>query len=220
MTDELFSFLDSLSRNNNREWFAAEKPRYEALRARWTAELQQMIDALAEYDPTLAHVEARTCLYRIYRDIRFSKDKSPFKTYFSALVSPRGRHTDRGAYYVHVGADECGLYGGVWNPPSPMLKKLRKAIVDNIEEFEQIISEPRLQKLFPGWYGSALKTVPKGYDRNHPQAALLRLTEYGRFHECGRSFFLDPSWPLRAAEIMSALTPLINFLNYSIDEEV
>ena len=62
--------------------------------------------------------------------------------------------------------------------------------------------------------------MPKGYDRNHPQAALLRLTEYGRFHECGRSFFLDPSWPLRAAEIMSALTPLINFLNYSIDEEV
>lgn len=214
-----FEFLEGLRDNNNREWFALHKPEYEAIRQSWIADIQRLIDIMAaEFDPSLAHVDAKDCLYRIYRDIRFSPDKTPYKTYFSALLSPGGRHWDKAAYYIHCGVDECALYGGVWCPPPPMLRKLRAAIVDNIDEFREIISDPELERLYPGWFGRKLKTTPKGYDRNHPEAELLRLTEYGKAHALTRSFFENPGWPEKAAGIFRVLKPLMEFLNYSIDE--
>ena len=218
-----YPFLDALEANNDRAWCAEHRDEYDTLRAQWISQIQLLIDTMAStYAPELAGVEAKSCLYRIYRDIRFSNDKSPFKTYFSALVSPRGRHFDGACYYIHLGGGnfaENGLYGGVWHPESAVLRKLRKAIVDNSEEFHEIIDNPELKRLFPGWYGERLKTIPKGYDKNHPEAELLKLKEYGRYHHCDRAFFEDPEWPVRAARILAVLKPLNDFLNYSINEE-
>lgn len=216
-----FEFLTELAANNNREWFAAHRAEYEAVRAWWIAGIQRVIDAMAaDYEPGFARLDARDCLYRINRNLRFSKDKTPYKTYLSALISPRGRHYDKAAYYIHLGLDESGLYAGVWCPESAVLRKLRNAIVDNIEEFEGIISAPGLEKNFPGWWGRSLKTIPQGWPKDHPQAALLRLQEYGRFHRVDRSFFELPDWPERAAALLKYTKPLNDFLNYSIDEEV
>ncbi len=214
----LYNFLENLAANNNREWFNAHKPEYQQLREAWIADVQRLIDNMARFDPSLAHVDARNCLYRIYRDTRFSPDKTPYKTYFSALISPTGRHCDRACYYFHQGVDESALYGGVWCPEPAMLKKLRKAIVDNIEEFREIVENPELVKEFPGWYGRQLKTAPKGYDRDHPDIEFLRLTEFGKCHYLDRSFFDDPQWPERAASLFALLKPMNDFLNYSIDE--
>lgn len=214
----IFTFLDSLKENNNREWFNAHKPEFDRLRQGWIADVQRVINALGKVEPSLAHVQARDCVYRIYRDTRFSPDKTPYKTYFSSLISPTGRHCDRACWYIHLGADECALYGGVWMPDSTILKKLRKAIVDNIDEFRAIINTPEMQRLYPGWYGAKLKTAPKGYDRNHPDIDLLRLTEFGKEHMLDRSFFDNPDWPEKAADILAVLKPMCDFLNYSIDE--
>ncbi len=215
---ELFTYLDSLRANNNREWFNAHRAEFDILRQQYISDVQRLINALGKVEPSLARVEARDCVYRIYRDTRFSPDKTPYKTYFSALISPTGRHCDRACWYLHVGADECAVYGGVWMPESKVLKKLRKAIVDNIDEFREIIGTPQVEKLFPGWYGATLKTAPKGYDRNHPDIDLLRLTEYGKMHALDRAFFDDPQWPEKAAAMMAVLKPMCDFLNYSIDE--
>lgn len=223
---ELYRFLEELGTNNNRDWFKANKPRYEELRELWLADVDRMIAAMAEWWPQLRGVTARQCAYRIYRDTRFSLDKTPLKTYFSAGISPAGRATHSAGFYLHCGPEafdaniDSGLYGGIWCPASPELKKLRKAIVDNIEEFEEILAEPNLQKYFPQWCGETLKTVPKGYDRNHPQAALLRRKDYGRFRHEPLSFFADPSWPEKSAELFSYLFPLLRFLDYSLKEEV
>ncbi len=215
---EIFRFLDDLTVNNNREWFAANKERYEACRRQWIRYIQRCIDTMASSEPTLRGVDASNCLYRIYRDTRFSHDKTPYKTHFSALISPTGRHCDRACWYVHAGVDECALYGGVWQPEGPVLKKLRKAIVDNIDEFREIIDAPEVKKLFPEWWGRQLKTAPQGYDRNHPDIDLLRLTEFGKAHTLDRDFFNDNRWPEKAAGIMLVLKPMCDFLNYSIDE--
>lgn len=217
---ELYSFLDELAANNNREWFAANKSRYDTLRDKWTRDIQCLIDNMARWEPALSHVQARDCLYRIYRDTRFSSDKTPYKTFFSALISPWGRKTEKASYYIHVGVDETAVYGGVWCPPSPMLKKLRKAIVDNIDEFRDILAEPRLEKLFPGWWGPQLKTAPKGYDRNHPDIDLLRLTEFGKCHNLTRADLEQPGWIEKVSDLFSVLKPMVDFLNYSIDEEI
>lgn len=217
-----YPFLNALAANNDRTWFAEHRSEYDALRAQWIGQLQRLIDAMASsYAPELAGLEAKNCLYRIYRDIRFSNDKSPFKTYFSALISPRGRHYDGACYYVHVGGGplaENGLYGGLWHPEAPVLRKVRKAIIDNIEEFHGIIDSPELNREFPGWYGDRLKTIPKGYDKDHPEAEILRLKEYGRFHSCSQAFFESEDWPERAAALFALVKPLNDFLNYSIEE--
>ena len=215
---QLFDFLDNLAVNNDRQWFAENRQLYDCLRKQWLADLQTLIGQMAQSEPALRHTDAASCAYRIYRDIRFSHDKSPFKTYFSALISPHGRHTDRACWYLHMGADECGIYGGLWNPPGPMLRKVRQAVVDNVDEFRQIIATPPLPELYPEWYGAQLKTVPKGFDRNHPDADLLRLKEYGRCHSLSRGFFDNSEWPGELAGIAMTLKPMIDFLNYSIDE--
>lgn len=217
---ELFDFLKRLSANNNREWFAANKPEYLRLRALWEADINRLIGYMSEWEPRFANLTAKTTAYRIYRDIRFSPDKTPFKTFFSAAFSQYGKSTHRACYYLHMdGTEEGGVYGGVWCPDSRMLRKLRKAIVDNVEEFEEIINNPELKKTYPDWYGERLKTVPKGYDRNHPLAEYLRLKEYGRFAPVAPQTFCDPSWPEIISEKFHIIQPLIEFLNYSIDEE-
>lgn len=231
---ELYDFLRELGSRQDRNWFKANKATYDRLRALWIVDIDRLIDRCAQWWPEVKGQTGASSVYRIYRDTRFSADKSPYKTYFSASVSPYGRSSQgvhMPGFYIQVGpgrdggatdgyeADSSGLYGGVWCPEPKVLKKIRKAIVDNIEEFEEIANEPELNRLFPGWVGNKLKTVPKGYDRNHPQAALLRLKDYGRFMPLGMDFFSDPDWPETAAAHLHLLYPLMRFFEYTITEE-
>ena len=223
----LYDFLRALSQNNNRDWFKANKAEYDELRALWLADIDRLIGHMGEWDAAMRGLTARQCVYRIYRDTRFSPDKTPYKLYFSAGFGHGGKASHGAGYYLQMGPEgfgrdiQSGLYGGIWCPEAPVLKKLRKAIVDNIEEFEEIISAPMVKRYFPEWCetANALKTVPKGYDRNHPQAALLRLKEYGRYYPADERFFLDPEWPAKASELFSYLKPLIDFIDYSVNEE-
>lgn len=216
----LFTFFDQLRSNNTRPWFAEHKAEYQDLRNAWLSDIDTMMTAMSQWEPWLAHQTARQCAYRIYRDTRFSPDKTPFKLNFSAAFAPSGKSDPHAAYYIETGLrpNGSGLYGGVYCPEPATLKKLRHAIVDNIEEFEQIIHNPELEKEFPGWIGQRLKTIPKGWEKGHPQTALLQLKEYGKAHFCNKQYFLDPAWPQRSAHLFSLLKPLIDFLNYSIDE--
>ncbi len=222
----LYDFLGRLRDNNNREWFKANKAEYDELRALWLADIDVMLAHMSEWWPSLRSVTAKGCAYRIYRHTRFSLDKTPLKTYFSAGTGLNGRSSHDPGFYLQLGpsrgsdGDESGLYGGLWCPDAPTLKKVRKAIVDNIEEFEEIVHAPEVEKFFPGWCGRMLKTIPKGYDRSHPQAHFLRMLEYGKFYPAGEDFFYDPSWPVRAAGLFSHLRPFVEFLDYSIKEEV
>lgn len=218
----LFDFLEEVSRNNDRTWLAANRSRYDDLREAWLADLGRLIALCGEWEPGCGPSDPRRAAYRFARDTRFSPDKSPYKTFFSAAFGPRGRMEPYAGYYIQTGLCSekwgSGLYGGVYCPPSAVLRKLRHAIVDNIEEFTDIINEPQLRLLYPGWCGESLKTIPKGWDRNHPQADLLRLKDYGRFMAADRRWWCDPCWPERAADALRPLKPLVDFLNYSIDE--
>lgn len=213
----LYRFLEKLSQNNDREWFRANRAEYDELRSLWMEDLDRLILLMAKEIPALARQNAKSCAFRIYRDTRFSTDKRPFKDYFSATINPEGRKPHGAGYYLQMGPHEDnGLYGGIWCPDSKTLNTLRREIVANIEEFEEALSNPEIEKLFPSWCGTSLKTAPKGWDKNHPQIELLRLKEYGKFNPCKPEFFLDPSWPEISAERLLLLKPFVDFLDYSI----
>ncbi|MBD5200339.1 MAG: DUF2461 domain-containing protein [Bacteroidales bacterium] len=219
---QIFDFLGRLAANNNRDWFKEHKSEFDDLRQNWMEQLDALRTKMSQWDPDLLRQPLADLPYRIYRDTRFSPDKTPYKTYFAAVLSPWGRKSFRPCYYLQMGASswsKSGLFGGMYCPPSDVLKKVRAAIVDNIDEFEEIINRPELKKLFPGWFGDALKTVPKGYDRNHPQAEILKQKDFGKAHIVDDKFFLDDNWIDRTSEIFSVLKPLNDFFNYSIDEE-
>lgn len=219
----LYDFLRRLEQNNNRPWFNAHRTEFDDLRTRWYADLDRVIAAMTEWEPGMATQRASTAAYRIYRDTRFSADKSPYKPYFSAAFSPLGRKSDQAGYYLEMSPcpeHGAGLYGGIWCIERPMLTKLRHAIVDNIEEWEEIVNSPAMLRDFPDWCSTTLKTIPKGWERNHPQAFYLRMTNYGKYRPCPESFFADPAWPERTAELFHTLQPLCSFLNYSMEEEL
>lgn len=228
MNKDLYKFLNELAQNNNRPWFQAHKAECDSLRAQWIEEFGQLIEKCAEWAPEYRWLDPKESVYRIYRDTRFSPDKTPYKTYFSGAIVKGGRKSPLAGYYIQTGipygdtfGDFNGFYGGLWMPDAPTLRKMRHAIVDNIEEFEEIMHDPRMRKYFPGWsdLNRALKTAPKGWPKDHPNIEYLRLLDYGREHLVDRKFFLDPGWPERAAEILHTLKPLIDFINYTLTEE-
>lgn len=217
----LFKFFEEISVNNNRQWLADHRKEYDELREEWLADLGRLIELCGVWEPGCSPTDPRRAAYRFARDTRFSPDKSPYKTFFSAAFGPRGRQEPYAGYYIQTGLPGCydaGLYGGVYCPPAPVLRKLRHAIIDNIEEFREIINAPELTRLYPTWCGDRLKTIPKGWDRNHPEAELLRLKDYGRFMPAGPEWFIDPAWPEKSADALRPLKPLVDFINYSIDE--
>lgn len=217
----IYRFLDAIAENNNRPWLAAHNDEYQELRHQWFEDLDKLIACMSSWQPDFARQTGRDAAYRFARDTRFSPDKSPYKTFFSAAISPYGRKSERAAYYLQVDSrrEENGLYGGMYCLDAPMLAKLRRAIVDNSEEFEEIVNNPELQRLYPGWLGEQLKTAPKGWSKDHPQIEYLRLKYYGKFHHCDRRYFESERWYERASEDFRVLKPLIDFLNYSYDEE-
>lgn len=220
---DLYAFLRDVQSNNNRQWFAQHKDRYDDLRAMWMEDLDRLICHMTQWEPDMSTQSAKTSAYRFYRDTRFSKDKSPFKTFFSALLSPYGRKSTKAAWYLHMGPfpntySGSGIYGGYWCAETPVLKKLRHAIVDNIEEWEDIVNAPDMLKYFPGWCGDRLKTTPQGWPKDHPMADILKLKEIGKFSPMTEQMFIRDDWPEVASQRMKILKPLIDFLNYSMDE--
>lgn len=160
MNAEIIQFLTELRQNNNREWFQANKSRYDSLRKGFIDEVQQLIDRIALFDPEIAGLEAKDCLFRIYRDIRFSPDKTPYKIHFAAyMASCGGRGSERAGYYIHLEPGGCLLSGGVWCPPPALLKALRKDIYENIEDFVAIMEKPTFKKTYPTMEGEVLKRM-------------------------------------------------------------
>ena len=217
----IFDFFNRLSRNNNREWFNTHKDEYMQLRAQWIDDVQRFINIISESWPEIRYTEAKRCTYRIYRDTRFSPDKTPYKTHIGSFIVPR-KDIPAAGLYLHAGIipAENGIYTGIWHPEPAQLKKLRRAIDTNSEEWLGIVENPAMSAAFDGWFGDAVKTAPKGYDKNHPLIKYLRLKDIGVFAHIPDSAFTDHSWVNIAADKAKAALPLGNFINYSLTEDV
>ena len=219
---DLFDFFDRLAVNNNRPWFMEHKAEYDDLRARWIQGVGGVIAALSDEWPEVRWLDPARATYRIYRDVRFSGDKTPYKTHLSSSIAPPAILKSHIGLYLEAGhvKDNTGIYGGMWCPDAAALRKIRKAIVDNSEEWLEIVNSPEMLRIYgKKWYGDARKTAPKGYDRDHELIEYLRLKDIGKFTCLNRGLFNDPSWPDSIADLSRPLIPLVKFLAYTVYEE-
>jgi uncharacterized protein (TIGR02453 family) len=166
------SFFKKLKKNNNREWFAENKPKFKELELEIKAFGEELKDRLNEFD----NVD-RFKLFRIYRDIRFSKDKTPFKTHFG-LTWHRTKPLYRGGYYLHISPGKNFLACGFWDPNPNDLKRIRKELEYDAKEFRDIISSKEFFSVWGNLEGRELITAPRNFDKNHPNIDLIRKKQY------------------------------------------
>jgi len=216
---ELFEFLKELKANNNREWFKANKYRYDELHTQHIAVVQELINRVSVFDPEISRLDAKSCIYRIYRDLRFSTDKTPYKTHFGAYMTGLGGRTSPYAgYYLHLEPGNSLVSGGVWCPDPQMLKKLRQDIYDNMDEFVQILENKDFKRVYGALEGETTKRIPEGFPKDCPHEEILRHKYYIVSSPKKDEFFEKANWMDEVANDFRILYPFNKFMNYTIGE--
>ena len=168
----LFRFFKQLAKNNNREWFEQHKPEFKAFETEVKQFGEALKDKLNQHDSI-----DRFKVFRIYRDVRFSKDKTPYKTHFG-LTWHRTKPEYRGGYYLHLKPDDIFLACGFWDPAPADLKRIRQEIDQDGDEYRNLINAPAFKNTWGALQGNAVKTAPKGYAKDHPDIDLLRFKQH------------------------------------------
>ncbi len=214
---EITAFLRELSVNNNAEWFNINRKRYEKLRDEFYELTQAVLFMMSDIEPNFRHVTAKECVYRINRDIRFSKDKTPYKTYFSAALSDHGRKTEDPGYYFHI--DETGMLrldGGLWNPAAPKLELVRASIDTHPEKFHAIIDDREFRETFREIYGERVKTVPRGYKADNPEIEYLKLKSFVIEIEQPILDLLENELPQFISDGFKKMHPFVAYLKHAV----
>jgi uncharacterized protein (TIGR02453 family) len=208
-------FLTGLKCNNNRDWFAANRPAYLDAKNNFESFVQEVIDQIIVFEPIMKGLEAKSCVFRINRDIRFSNDKSPYKSHFGAFIVKGGKNNgDKYAgYYFHIEPGKSIMAGGAYVPPSPWLSAIREKISEQPDEFRKITSAKNFVEYFGKVDGEKLKSAPKGYPRNHPQIELLKLKSYLIVNEVADKIVLSDVFFDNVIKVFKAMKPLNDYLN-------
>lgn len=217
---QTLKFLTQLKKNNNKSWFDAHRAQYEAARIDFSNFIQLVIDALQKSDTTITGLSSRDCLFRINRDIRFSKDKTPYKSNFGASIKRGGRKSGFAGYYFHLEPGASFIGGGLWMPEAPALKNMRQEIDYNWEEFQAIIKEKNFKKTYADVYKAgevSLTTMPKGYEKDNPAADYLRLKSFIAETSIADEELTKASLHKKTVAAFEALQPLLNFINRTIE---
>ncbi|NTW54072.1 MAG: DUF2461 domain-containing protein [Chlorobaculum sp.] len=221
ITKNTLDFLAALKANNNREWFLANKNSYEAAIGDFFGTVATLLQSIARFDPAIAELrpDPKSCIMRIYRDVRFSKDKTPYKTGFFAYVSEGGRKGPLAGYYLHLEPGASFVGGGLYMPEAPVLAKTRLAIDTRFDEWSAVVTDPDLLATFPGGVvpSGETKRPPKGYDDSNPAIHFLKFKGYYTQRFFSDAEVLARDFTDRLAECCRAVMPMVAFLNDAIE---
>lgn len=217
---DILDFLTQLAANNNREWFTANKDWYTRCKLQFEAFTAEYISAMQTIDPALGNLQPKDCIWRIYRDVRFSYDKRPYKEWFGAFLAPHGgKKSPYGGYYIHLQPWKCMFAGGIWCPEPALLKALRQSIYDNVEEVEEIMSTPQFRQYFTDFdTDNILKKVPSGFPLDFPHADWLKRKAFTVSCPISDTVVASPDFLRQALSISAAAKPINQFLNYTFEE--
>ena len=209
----VLDFLNGLKEHNNKAWFEENRSAYENAKTRFESFVDQLIGEYGKIED-LGGITAKDCVMRIYRDVRFSKDKSPYKTNMSASIAPGGKKSTSQGYYLHVQPhDESMIAGGLHMPTPEQLARFRTAIDRDAASFKTIINDKEFKKYFGALGGEKVKTVPQGYGRDHPEIELLRFKEIVVVHRLADEMVLSPKFSTHAIKTFTAMKPFLDYLN-------
>ncbi len=212
-------FLQNLSENNNKPWMDANKKWYETERKKLISFVQILIDQLAATEPQFLELNPKDCLFRINRDIRFSKNKNPYKTNFGVHLNAGGKKSLKGGYYIHITNDGSAFVGGgIWMPEAEHLKNIRQEIDYNWGEFQNIIQEKHFKKIFKDLNDDEkLVRPPKGYEAENPAIEYLKLKSYTVFRPLSTKEIASNKLADICMETFATMRPLLDFLNRTFD---
>lgn len=220
---EVLSFLRDLELNNNREWFNDNKPRYREVQRKWNDFCEELIGVVGRYDKDIAMLGLRDCTYRIYRDTRFSNDKSPYKTHFGVFMAPGGKRSMHAGYYFHVGTGTTGGYpyahmlaSGNYCYDPQTVKILREDISMGWDEFRKDVLDVADVRFVPDMEG-ALKRVPREYAADAPYAEWMRMKNFCLSMNVNDDFILQPRLAERVAEVFNTTKPFNDYINRAVD---
>jgi uncharacterized protein (TIGR02453 family) len=211
-------FLKDLKKNNNKDWFEKNRKVYENAKANYLAFVTTVLNELQKIDNSLEGLEPKQCVFRINRDVRFSKDKSPYKTNMGASFSKGGKKVQAAGYYFHLEPGQCFIGGGLWMPMAPELKKVRQEIDYCYDEFNKIVSN----KKFTAQFGSldrseVLSRPPKGYDENNIAIEYLKLKSFIASAPISDADLSSNLLIKKIVATFETMQPLIHFLNRSVE---
>jgi uncharacterized protein (TIGR02453 family) len=209
-------FLKGLKKNNNKPWFDAHRKEYEAAKNDFENFIQSVLDKHSKNDTDLKALIAKKCMFRINRDVRFSKDKSPYKTNFGASMDKGGKKSGLAGYYFHLEPGKSFLGGGLWMPQPDALKKVRQEIDYCFDEFEKIIVSKKFKTIYRELYtgeGVQLSKVPQGFEKDSPAAQYLKFKSWLVLTDLNDSILTSKDLLKKTVEAFSIMQPFIKFLN-------
>lgn len=216
MFDKSFEFLRNLSQNNNREWYHANKSIYNDAKLEFEHITEILLHEVSEFDNDLAGLTPKDCIFRIFRDVRFSTNKLPYKTNFGTFLTRGGKKAGFAGYYLHIEPDNSFIAGGIYMPPSAVLKEIRNDIFEHIEEFKEIIHTPQLSDNFKPMSGDKLKNPPRGFPKEFPDVDLLKFKSYGFSKMKTDKELMEDGILEEIVNSFKLLYPFIRFLNEAI----
>ena len=217
---QTLKFLTQLKKNNNKPWFDAHRAQYEAARIDFSNFIQLVIDALQKTDTTITGMTSKECMFRINRDVRFSKNKQPYKNHLAAFVVRGGKKSGFAGYYFHCEPGNSFVGGGLWQPDAQPLKNVRQEIDYNWDEFQSIVKEKNFKKIYGDIYkGDDIKltTVPKGYEKDNPAIEYLKLKSFIAETKIADEELIKSSLHKKTVTAFQTLQPLVNFINKALE---
>ena len=176
--EKVIQFLEDLAKNNTKEWFNDNRTIYEESKEKVLFITEILINEIRKFDPGISAINPKDCMFRIFRDVRFSKDKRPYKTNFGSFIAKGGRKSLLAGYYFHMEPGASFIGGGLYMPPAESLKLVRDYLAENAGEFYEIINDREFKNEFPEMYDHKLKTAPKGFPKDHEFIDLLRYKSF------------------------------------------
>jgi uncharacterized protein (TIGR02453 family) len=219
MESQTLHFLSLLAENNNRDWFQENRKLYDAAKADMEKLVGYLITEVGKFQD-LGNLQVKECLLRINRDIRFSKNKAPYKNNLSAGIGPGGKSSGKIDYYLQIQpGDQTFLGGGMWETTSEQLARFRQEIDYNADELKHIIEEKDFKTLFPEIHGDSLKTTPKGYPKDHPEIELLKRKQLFFLHLFTDKEVASKDFGDMVVNAISVLKPFTDYMNYVLYEQ-
>ena len=210
----VLDFLRDVAANNNREWFAAHRAEYEASEITYRTLAEQLLDGISTFDDSVRGLTYKDCIYRIYRDTRFSTDKSPYKTWKGIYIVHRGKKSGYAGYYLHIEPEASMLYAGLHLPHPTVLRSVREEIIDNGDALMKAV---HAAKGFSLCRDNALKRNPKGFPPGHKYDELLRLRDFGIMKPLSDEQMTSSELLLTALESFRSAQPLVEQLNRAVE---